>query len=99
MESSLELPEEKRMVRIYIAVKGEGKQLYMSFTNTAGKKRERLGNGFASSKGADHGFGLKRVDHLVAKYDGYLTRASEDGGFTTEVILPCMVGKTKAEVD
>ncbi|MBR1852417.1 MAG: Spo0B domain-containing protein, partial [Lachnospiraceae bacterium] len=30
MESCLELPEENRMVRIYIAVKEEGKQLYMS---------------------------------------------------------------------
>jgi len=28
------------------------------------------------------------VDLLVEQYGGYLTRASEDGGYTTEIILP-----------
>lgn len=80
------LPEESRFVRIYISVKGT--HLYMSFTNAAGKKQTKVGNIFASTKGADHGFGLSRVDALVEQYGGYLTRASEDGGYTTEVILP-----------
>ena len=86
MEACERLPEEERFVRIYISVKGT--HLYMSFTNAAGKKQTKIGNIFASTKGENHGFGLSRVDALVAHYGGYLTRASEDGGYTTEVILP-----------
>lgn len=86
MEACEALPKEQRFVRIYISVKET--YLYMVFTNSAGKKQTKVGNIFASTKGSNHGFGLSRVDELIAKYGGYLTRASEDGGYTTEVILP-----------
>ena len=86
MEACTKLEAGNRFVHIYIHVKGA--QLYMSFTNSAGKKQKKVGNLFLSSKGSEHGFGLMRVDALVAKNGGYLTRASEDGGYTTEVILP-----------
>ncbi|MBQ9120759.1 MAG: GHKL domain-containing protein [Clostridia bacterium] len=86
MEACLRLPEEDRYARIYISAKGS--HLYMSFTNTAGKKQTKQDNRFASTKGEGHGFGLSRVDALVEQYGGYLTRASEDGGYTTEIILP-----------
>ena len=86
MEACAKLETGSRFVHIYIHVKGA--QLYMSFTNSAGKKQKKVGNLFLSSKGSEHGFGLMRVDALVAKNGGYLTRASEDGGYTTEVILP-----------
>lgn len=86
MEACEKLPEADRFIRIYISTKGT--HLYMSFTNSAGKKQTKIGNIFASTKGHDHGFGLSRVDQLIAHYGGYLTRASEDGGYTTEVILP-----------
>lgn len=86
MEACAKLEKGSRFVHIYIHRKGA--QLYMSFTNSAGKKQKKIGNLFVSSKGSDHGFGLTRVDALVAKNGGYLTRASEDGGYTTEVILP-----------
>lgn len=86
MEACEKLPEADRFIRIYISTKGT--HLYMSFTNSAGKKQTKIGNIFASTKGHDHGFGLSRVDELIAHYGGYLTRASEDGGYTTEVILP-----------
>ena len=86
MEACSKLEPENRFVHIYIHVKGA--MLYMSFTNSAGKKQRKVGNLFLSSKGSGHGFGLTRVDSLVAKNGGYLTRASEDGGYTTEVTLP-----------
>lgn len=86
MEACAKLEPGNRFVHIYIHVKGA--MLYMSFTNSAGKKQHKIGNLFLSSKGSDHGFGLKRVDSLVEKNGGYLTRASEDGGYTTEVTLP-----------
>lgn len=86
MEACAGLAPGRRFVHIYIHVKGA--QLYMSFTNSAGKKQKKVGDLFLSSKGGGHGLGLVRVDALVAKNGGYLTRASEDGGYTTEVILP-----------
>lgn len=86
MEACEKLAEGSRFIRIYISVKGN--HLYMSFTNSAGKKQEKVGMRFRSTKGAPGGIGLSRVDSLVSQYGGYVTRASEDGGYTTEVILP-----------
>ena len=86
MDACEKLPEGSRFIRIYISVKGN--HLYMSFTNSAGKKQEKVGMLFRSTKGVLGGIGLSRVDSLVSQYGGYVTRASEDGGYTTEVILP-----------
>ena len=87
MEASMALPEEKRMIRVYMDMKGT--QLYISFTNfTAVKKLSKVGKGFKNSKGEGHGFGLVRVDDIVSRYDGYLSRNSEDGAFTTEILIP-----------
>lgn len=87
MEASMALPEEKRMIRVYMDMKGT--QLYISFTNfTAAKKLDKVGKGFKTSKGEGHGFGLLRIDDIVSRYDGYLSRNSEDGAFTTEILIP-----------
>lgn len=87
MEASLALPEEKRLIRVYMDMKGT--QLYISFTNfTAAKKLNKVGKGFKTSKGEGHGFGLVRMDDIVSRYDGYLSRNSEDGAFTTEILIP-----------
>lgn len=87
MEASMALPEEKRMIRVYMDMKGT--QLYISFTNfTATKKLSKVGKGFKTSKGEGHGFGLVRIDDIVSRYDGYLSRNSEDGAFTTEILIP-----------
>ena len=87
MEASLALPEEKRLIRVYMDMKGT--QLYISFTNfTAAKKLSKVGRGFKTSKGEGHGFGLVRIDDIVSRYDGYLSRNSEDGAFTTEILIP-----------
>ena len=87
MEASMALPEEKRLIRVYMDMKGT--QLYISFTNfTAAKKLSKVGKGFRTSKGEGHGFGLVRIDDIVSRYDGYLSRNSEDGAFTTEILIP-----------
>lgn len=87
MEASVALPEEKRLIRVYMDMKGT--QLYISFTNfTAAKKLNKVGKGFKTSKGEGHGFGLVRMDDIVSRYDGYLSRNSEDGAFTTEILIP-----------
>lgn len=87
IEASLKLPEGERMIRVYMDMKGT--QLYISFTNlTAVSKQKKIGNIYLSTKGEEHGFGLNRMDNVVKRMGGYLSRNSEDGAFTTEVLLP-----------
>ena len=87
IEASLTLPEDQRMIRVYMDMKGT--QLYLSFTNrTAGKKLPKVGKIFKTTKGAGHGFGLVRIDNIIERLDGYLSRNSEDGAFTTELLIP-----------
>lgn len=87
IEASVRLPEEQRRIRVYMDMKST--QLYISFTNfTAGKKLNKVGGVFRSTKGEGHGFGLVRIDAIVERLDGYISRNSEDGAFTTEILLP-----------
>ena len=87
IEASEKLPEEERIIRVYMDMKNT--QLYISFTNfTAGKKLERVGGIFFTTKGKGHGFGLARIDAIVERLGGYISRNSEDGAFTTEILLP-----------
>ena len=83
IEACAEIPVEERMIRVYMEMKGNF--LYLSVINTAAGKKK---HSFRSTKGEGHGLGLGRIDQVVRKYDGYLTRASEDGVFSTEIILP-----------
>lgn len=83
MDACMELPVEERLIRIYMEMKGN--YLYISVTNTAGGKKK---TSYCTTKGEGHGFGLKRIDMIVKKYGGYITRASEDEAFSTEVLLP-----------
>lgn len=87
IEASEKLPPDKRMIRVYMDMRNT--QLYLSFTNlTAGKKMKKEGKIFRSTKGEGHGFGLARMDSIVERLDGYISRNSEDGAFTTEILLP-----------
>ena len=87
IEASIQLPREQRCIRVYIDMKNT--QLYISFTNfTAGKKLPKEGSRFRSTKGEGHGFGLVRIDAIVERLEGYISRNSEDSAFTTEILLP-----------
>lgn len=89
IEASLALPREQRMIRVYMDMKNT--QLYISFTNfTASGKMDKVGNLFRTTKGDGHGFGLVRIDNIIKRLDGYLSRNSEDGAFTTEILIPQM---------
>lgn len=89
IEENKRLPQEDRFIRIYIGQKNT--QLYMAFTNAAGKKRDKRKSLFPSAKGAQHGLGLVRVESLVKKYGGLFSADSEDGGFTAELLIPLQV--------
>ncbi|MBE6953304.1 MAG: sensor histidine kinase [Clostridia bacterium] len=83
IDACMELPEAERLIRLYMEMKGN--YLYLAVTNTAaGTKKTH----FKTTKGDGHGLGLTRIDAIIKKYGGYLTRASEDGAFSTEVLLP-----------
>ncbi len=87
IEASMALPEGGRVIRVYIDMKNT--QLYISFTNfTASKKLNKVGGRFHTTKGEGHGFGLLRIDSIIERLDGYLSRNSEDGAFTTEILIP-----------
>ena len=87
IDASMALPEEQRLIRVYMDMKNT--QLYISFTNfTATKKLAKVGNRFNTTKGDGHGFGLLRIDNIIERLDGYLSRNSEDGAFTTEILIP-----------
>ena len=87
IDASLALPEDGRLIRVYMEMKGA--QLYISFTNfTAGEKQKKAGGSFRTTKGEGHGFGLGRVRSTVKRLGGYLSVNSEEGAFTAEILLP-----------
>lgn len=87
IEACAALPPGERLIRIYMDMKNT--QLYMSFTNMTATKKQKKENGrFRTTKGNGHGFGLIRIDTIIERYSGYISRNSEDGAFTTEVLLP-----------
>ena len=74
-----------RFIRVYIGLFKS--QLYISVTNSTAEKKRRLSE-LITSKLGEHGFGLRRIDKIVEKYDGYVNRKNEPGVFATEVMLP-----------
>lgn len=88
MEATIKLENpEDRFIRVYI--REMKNQLYISVTNSVGGKVKKFNLEYISTKlGINHGFGLKRVDSIVRKYNGFINRQNEEGVFATEVILP-----------
>ena len=87
IEACMQLPKEERLIRVYMDMKNT--QLYMSFTNTTAlNKQQKVGKRFLTTKGSGHGYGLVRIDTIVDRCQGYISRNSEDGAFTTEILLP-----------
>lgn len=77
--------EEKRFIRVYIDILKA--QLYIYVANSMTNDIKKLGKNYLTTKSAGHGFGLMRVDRVVARYNGYLNRQHEEGVFVTEIML------------
>ena len=75
-----------RFIRIYIGLFKS--QLYISVSNATCEKHRRRLSELVTSKLGEHGFGLRRIDKLAEKYDGFVNRKNEPGIFATEVMLP-----------
>lgn len=87
VESCEKLKEgQRRFVRIYIGIFKE--QLYISVSNVTNEVIRKLDKDFISKKRGNHGHGLKRIDNIVEKYDGFINRKNEPGTFATEIMLP-----------
>ena len=76
----------QKFIRIYIGLFKS--QLYISVSNSTCEKHRRRLSELVTSKLGEHGFGLRRIDKLAEKYDGYVNRKNEPGIFATEVMLP-----------
>ena len=76
----------KQYIRLYIGI--FKKQLYISVTNSTNEVVRKMDNEYISKKRGNHGFGLKRINIGVEKYNGYINRQNEPGVFITEIMLP-----------
>lgn len=86
LESCLRVEDPQlRFLRVYISARPA--HLYISITNATQDTTRRIGS-LRSNKGKEHGFGLIRIDTIVARCGGTVNRQNEPGVFVTEVLLP-----------
>ena len=81
-----DLMSEKKFIRLYIGVFKS--QLYISVTNSTKELVRKLDEEYITTKRGNHGHGLKRINNIVNKYDGFINRKNEPGVFVTEIMLP-----------
>ena len=86
MEGCGKITEERQFIRVYMEVLKQ--QLYIYVSNSMGDQISQKGGQYLSTKHGNHGFGLRRIDRTVKKYNGFLNRQHEEGVFATEIMLP-----------
>lgn len=86
VESCMKVEKEKQFIRLYIGRFKE--QLYISVSNATNEKVRKLDEEYITNKRGNHGHGLKRINLIVEKYEGYINRKNEAGVFVTEIMLP-----------
>jgi len=75
-----------KFVRLYIGIFKQ--QLYISVTNSTNEIIRKLDDEYITTKRGNHGHGLKRINNIVNKYDGFINRQNEPKVFVSEVLLP-----------
>jgi two-component system sensor histidine kinase AgrC len=78
--------DSRKFLRIYICIRKQ--QLYISVTNSTNEVIRKLNREYISNKRGNHGHGLKRIDNIVEKNEGFINRKNEPGVFATEIMLP-----------
>ena len=87
IEASMKIKDPaQRFIRVYMDLKRNN--LYITVTNSSGGEINKHDSKYLSSKGPNHGFGIMRTDRIVQKYGGFINRNSEEGVFTSEIMLP-----------
>lgn len=69
--------DDERFLRIYICIRKQ--QLYIAVTNATNEIIRKLDHEYITQKRGNHGHGLRRIDTIVQKYQGYIRRANEPG--------------------
>ena len=77
---------DNKYIRLYIGL--YKKQLYISITNATNEIVRKFDEEYITTKRGNHGHGLKRINKVVEKYNGYINRKNEPGVFVTEIMLP-----------
>ena len=90
IEACGRMPEgERQFLTFELLVRGYN--IFVSIYNSFDGKITRDGEAFVSSKGTLYnGIGLKYVDAILAKYDGYAMREYKNGVFSTQVMIPLL---------
>lgn len=86
VEACEKVEAEKRFIRLYIGILR--RQLYISVSNATSEVVRKFDEEYITTKRGNHGHGLKRINNIVDKYDGYINRKNEPGVFVTEIMLP-----------
>lgn len=86
IEACKNIPMEQRFIRVFTEI--HGSQFYLSIQNSANEDSDFNQKNYITNKRGEHGFGMKRVQLLVDKYDGYLNLQNEPGVFASEVTIP-----------
>ena len=86
IEACEKISDKPRFIRIYIGLFKS--QLYISISNSTNEKHRKRISELVTSKLGEHGFGLRRIDKIAEKYEGFVNRKNEPGIFATEVMLP-----------
>lgn len=79
-------PSQDRFIRIYMCVRK--KQFYLSVSNATSEVIRKLDKEYITNKRGNHGNGLRRINKVVEKNNGFINRQNEPGVFATEVMLP-----------
>lgn len=85
--------EKNKFIRLYIGL--YKKQLYISITNSTNEIVRKYDDEYITMKRGNHGHGLKRINKVVERYNGYVNRKNEPGVFATEIMLPMNQKGTK----
>ncbi len=86
VEACDKITEGRKFIRLYIGVLKD--QLYISVTNATTELVRKLDAEYVTKKRGNHGYGLKRINLAVEKYEGFVNRKNEPGVFVTEIMLP-----------
>lgn len=83
---SCEKVKENPFIRLYIGIYKN--QLYISVSNATSELVRKMDEEYISHKRGNHGHGLKRINTIVEKYDGFISRNNEPGVFVSEIMIP-----------
>lgn len=97
IEAAKQCTKDKRKIVLRIFMEQKGKICVVKAVNYFVKKPLRHKSGFISSKtgGGMHGIGIKSVEHMAEKYNGYLQCLIDGDCFSSILVLPLTIDKNR----